>query len=118
MSLALSLSQLPRRPTRAAKPKAAVVIANTVCRPAMYPSITTGTCSGVNAKRICVAPVDRARAGSSSGRFSTKCLMSRLFKPHWAAEMKKEPPMVRQTGTVVVSVVLTQVHRHGSGTHN
>lgn len=65
--------------------------------PVMYASITMGTCSGVNAVRISVALVDRARPGLSSDKFWAKYLLSWLLKPHWAAEMKKEPPTVRQT---------------------
>jgi hypothetical protein len=60
-------------------------------------------------------------AGLSSGRFSAKYLMSWLLKPHWAAEMKKDPPTVRQTrSSVVVSVALTHsgVYGQSSRTYN
>jgi hypothetical protein len=48
-------------------PNAATVIANTAFKPAMYASMTRGTCVGGNALRICVAPVLSAINGLISG---------------------------------------------------
>lgn len=65
--------------------------------------MTIGICAAVKTSRICVAPVPRAFAASTPGRWAVRYFMSWLLKPHCAADMKKDPPTVRKTNSIVSS---------------